>query len=92
MRKFLGRLLDVLFLDVQQAAAAVHGNKMVEGMTQLMMKVRGAEEGGGPWEGGCRGLRGREGAWEGAWEGGGGPGRAGLCVNGERPGDLGGAR
>lgn len=41
VKKFLKRLADVFFLDIQLAAAAIHGNRMIEGMTQLMMKASG---------------------------------------------------
>lgn len=35
---FLGRILDVLFFDIQLCASVVHSNRMLEGMTQLMFK------------------------------------------------------
>jgi hypothetical protein len=35
---FLWRNLDVLFFDIQLVASVVHSNRMIEGMTQLLIK------------------------------------------------------
>lgn len=32
---FFQRVLDVLFYDIQMAASVIHGNRMLEGMTQV---------------------------------------------------------
>jgi hypothetical protein len=36
--KFLWRNCDVLFFDIQLVASVVHSNRMIEGMTQLLLK------------------------------------------------------
>ncbi len=43
MLVLLARLMDVLFYDIQMVASVVHGNRMLEGMTQARRIESGQE-------------------------------------------------